>query len=183
MALTFTPFADLGNACPDFSLPSVTDGKVFSLKDFKNQKPLVVMFICNHCPYVQAIEDRLITLGEDLRKQDVHVVAICSNDASDHPEDSVLELQKRALEKNYSFIYLHDEDQKVALAFGAVCTPDFFVYDQDQKLAYRGRLDDSWKNASTVKNRELFNAVQSLLSSEKVSENQTASMGCSIKWV
>ncbi|MNJ96673.1 thioredoxin-dependent thiol peroxidase [compost metagenome] len=182
MALTFTPFADLGNTCPDFTLPAV-DGKTYSLKDFKNGQPLVVMFICNHCPYVQAIEDRLIALGIDLKKQNVNVVAICSNDASDHPEDSFENLQKRAQEKNYSFVYLHDESQKTAHLFGAVCTPDYFVYDKDLKLAYRGRLDDSWKDASKVTQRELYNAVQTLLKGEKVSENQTASMGCSIKWV
>ncbi len=183
MALTFTPFADLGNYCPDFSLPSVVDGKIFKKSDFQNQKPFVVMFICNHCPYVQAIEDRLIQLGTDLKAQGVNVIGICSNDSEEHPEDSVENLRKKYLEKNFSFIYLHDAQQTVAHAFGAVCTPDFFVYDKNLKLAYRGRLDDSWKNPAQVKTRELFNAVQVLLKDEKVSDNQTASMGCSIKWV
>src|SRR5687768_676011 len=99
MALTFTPFPDLGNDCPDFTLPAV-DGKTYSLKDFPKGSPLVVMFICNHCPYVQAIEDRLITLGHDLKKQNVSVVAICSNDAKSHPEDSFENLKARAQEKN-----------------------------------------------------------------------------------
>jgi peroxiredoxin len=182
MALTFTPFPELGNACPEFALNSV-DGQSYRLKDFSNGKPLVVMFICNHCPYVQAIEDRLITLGNDLRAQDVHVVAICSNDASDHPDDSLENLRKRAADKKYPFVYLHDADQSVAHAFGAVCTPDYFVYDKNLKLSYRGRLDDSWKDASKVTQRELFEAVQTLLRGEKVSEHQTASMGCSIKWI
>ena len=182
MALTFTPFADLGNKCPDFTLPGV-DGKVHSLKELSNGKPLVVMFICVHCPYVQAIEDRLVQLGTDLKNSGVNVVAICSNDASDHPEDSFEGIKARAKEKSYSFLYLHDEKQDVARAFGAVCTPDFFVYNQDLKLSYRGRLDDSWKDASKVQKRELYEAVQTLLRGEKVSEEQTASMGCSLKWI
>ncbi|HEY1080575.1 MAG TPA: thioredoxin family protein, partial [Bdellovibrio sp.] len=134
-------------------------------------------------PYVQAIEDRLITLGNDLKKQNVPVIAICSNDDKSHPEDSFENLQKRAREKNYPFVYLHDKSQKVAHLFGAVCTPDYFVYDKNHKLAYRGRLDDSWKDASKVTRRELFEAVQVLLKDSKVSEEQTASMGCSIKWI
>ncbi|MFV8249974.1 thioredoxin family protein [Bdellovibrio bacteriovorus] len=183
MALTFTPFPDLGNKCPDFTLPAV-DGKTYSLKDFSNGQPLVVMFICNHCPYVQAIEDRLIQLGHDLKKQSVNVIAICANDEESHNrEDSFENLQKRATEKGYPFVYLHDKSQAAAHAFGAVCTPDYFVYDKDLKLAYRGRLDDSWKDAAKVTKRELFDAVQTLLKNDKVSEEQTASMGCSIKWV
>lgn len=181
MALTFTPFPDLGNKAPEFSLPAL-DGKTYSLKDFANSKPLVVMFICAHCPYVLAVEDRLIQLGQDLKAQGVNVVAICSNDAKDHPEDSFESLQKRAKDKNYPFTYLYDESQKTAKDFGAVCTPDFFVYDSNLTLSYRGRLDDSWKDASKVSKRELFDAVQVLLKNQKVSEDQIASMGCSIKW-
>lgn len=182
MALTFTPFPDLGNDCPDFELPAV-DGKTYALADFPKGSPLVIMFICNHCPYVKAIEDRLIQLGEDLKKQNVQVVAICSNDEHSHPEDSFENLKKRAEEKKYSFIYLHDKSQTVAHKFGAVCTPDYFVYDKDHKLAYRGRLDDSWKDPEKVTKRELFEAVQLLLRNEKVSDQQTPSMGCSIKWI
>lgn len=181
MALTFTPFAELGQSCPDFKLPAV-DGKTYSLNDFSNKSALVVMFICNHCPYVQAIEDRLIQLGHDLAQQDVAVVAICSNDAVDHPEDSFANLKQRSEEKHYPFVYLHDESQAVAHKFGAVCTPDYFVYDKNMKLAYRGRLDDSWKDAAKVTKRELYEAVQDLLKGKSVSAEQTASMGCSIKW-
>ncbi|XGC79913.1 thioredoxin family protein [Bdellovibrio bacteriovorus] len=182
MALTFTPFPELGNDCPDFTLPAV-DGKTYSLKDFPKGSPLVVMFICNHCPYVQAIEDRLITLGNDLKKQNVPVIGICSNDAKSHPEDSFENLKARAQEKNYPFVYLHDETQEVAHKFGAVCTPDYFVYDKNHKLAYRGRLDDSWKDASKVTKRELYDAVQALLKDQKATDEQVASMGCSIKWI
>ncbi|KHD88297.1 MAG: alkyl hydroperoxide reductase [Bdellovibrio sp. ArHS] len=182
MALTFTPFPDLGNPCPEFKLPA-TDGQTYSLQNFPEGSPLVIMFICNHCPYVQAIEDRLIQLGQDLKKQNVPVVAICSNDAKSHPEDSFENLKKRAEAKGYPFVYLYDETQEIAHKFGAVCTPDFFVYDKAHKLAYRGRLDDSWKDANKVTKRELYEAVQTLLKDQKVSEEQTASMGCSIKWI
>lgn len=182
MALTYTPFPDIGNACPDFTLPAV-DGKTYGLKDFKTGTPMVVMFICNHCPYVKAIEDRLIQLGLDLKRQNIPVIAICSNDEESYPEDSFANLKQRAQEKSYPFFYLHDKSQEVAHKFGAVCTPDFFVYDKNHKLAYRGRLDDSWKEEGKVTKRELYEAVQTLLKDQKVSEEQTASMGCSIKWV
>jgi peroxiredoxin len=182
MALTVTPFPEIGNPCPDFSLPAV-DGKTYSKKDFAVGTPLVVMFICNHCPYVQAIEDRLIKLGQDLKAKKIPVLAICSNDEISHPEDSFENMQKRSRDKNYSFLYLHDKSQKVAKAFGAVCTPDFFVYDKNHQLAYRGRLDDAWKDASKVTRRELHDAVLQLAQGQTLNNEQTPSMGCSIKWV
>lgn len=171
-----------GIACPDFQLPGV-DGKTYQLKDFLNSNPLVIMFICNHCPYVKAIEDRLITLGQDLKKLNINVVGICANDPTTYTEDSFENLKKRAQDKNYPFVYLHDESQKVAQSFGAICTPDYFVYDQNNKLAYRGRLDDSWKDESKVQKRELYNAVIELSRNQKISAPQIPSMGCSIKWV
>ncbi|MBC7420000.1 MAG: thioredoxin family protein [Bdellovibrio sp.] len=173
---------EYGRACPDFTLPA-TNEKTYSLKDFLNQKPFAIMFICNHCPYVKAIEDRLITLGNDLKKMDIHLVAICSNDEISYPEDSFIHLKKRAEEKNYPFVYLHDESQEVAKKFGAICTPDYFVYDENVKLAYRARLDDSWQDPALVKQRELFNAVVELAKGETISATQTPSMGCSIKWI
>ena len=181
MALTYTPENELDSQCPDFKLPGV-DSKTYQLQNFCNNKPLLIMFICNHCPYVKAIEDRLIELGSDLKKHGIPVIAICSNDSESHPEDNFENLQKRAREKNYSFLYLHDKDQSVAKNFGAVCTPDFFVYDQNLKLAYRGRLDDSWKDPSQVTRRELFDAVLKLDKKEALSEKQVPSMGCNIKW-
>jgi len=181
MARTSSTMLALGTIAPDFSLPEPATGKTVALKDFQG-KPLLVAFICNHCPYVKAIEDRLIALGKDLKTLDVSLIGICSNDSSEHPEDNFENLKKRAQEKNYSFIYLHDESQEIAQAFGAVCTPDFFVYDSDRKLAYRGRLDDSWKDASKVKQRELFSAVEKILKKQSVSEKQIPSMGCNIKW-
>lgn len=167
--------------CPDFSLPA-TDGRTYGKKDFLNSQPLLILFICNHCPYVKAIEDRLITLGSDLKKMNINMVAICSNDANDYPEDSFENLKKRAQEKNYSFTYLYDQTQTVAKSFGAICTPDYFLYDQKNELAYRGRLDDSWKEESLVTKRELFTAAVELYNQTPISAPQTPSMGCSIKW-
>lgn len=173
---------EFGMGCPDFTLPA-TNGKTYSLKDFKNGKPFIVMFICNHCPYVKAIEDRLIRLGHDLKKHDVNVIAICANDPISYPEDSFENLKKRAEEKNYPFVYLHDESQSVAKTFGAICTPDYFVYDGNAKLTYRGRLDDSWKDANLVTTREMYDAVLEIAAGKPISKPQTPSMGCSIKWI
>ncbi len=182
MALMHTPLNELGMKCPDFKLLGL-DGKSYQLNDFTNGMPLVVMFICNHCPYVKAIEDRLIQLGLDLKKENINVVGICSNDEVSYPEDSYENLKKRYLEKNYSFTYLHDKSQDVAKSFGAVCTPDFFVFDRDLKLAYRGRLDDSWKEPQKVTKRELYMAALELKNDNKFTKDQVSSMGCSIKWI
>lgn len=182
MALTITPFPEIGLPCPDFTLPAV-DGKTYSLQDFPLGQPLVVMFICNHCPYVQAVEDRLIQLVQDLKPLNVGVVAICANDEDTYPEDNFANLKKRWAEKHYPFPYLHDKTQAVAKSFGALCTPDFFVYDKNHKLAYRGRLDNSWKEASKVTQRELFEAVKLLADGKPAPQQQTPSMGCSIKWL
>ena len=183
LALTYTPEKNnFGAACPAFSLPA-TDGKTYSQADFLNGKPLVIMFICNHCPYVKAIEERLITLAADLKKAEINVVGICSNDEINYPDDSFANLKKRAEEKNYGFPYLHDKSQQVARTFGAVCTPDFFVYDNAGQLAYRGQLDDSWKDPGLVKHRELFEAVIELSKNQTISRPQIPAMGCSIKWV
>lgn len=181
MALTYTPSAQLGESCPDFSLPSV-DGKNYSLSDFKEQKVLVVMFLCGHCPYVQAIEERIIELSNSLKKKSVQFVGICSNDAADHPEDTPEALLKRTQEKGYGFPYLIDETQEVAKNFKAVCTPDIFVYDHNRKLYYRGRFDDSWKDPSLVKSQELGSAILNLLADKQFNIDQVPSMGCSIKW-
>ena len=181
MALTFTPENELGKTCPDFKLLGV-DGNHYELKDFTNGRPLLIMFICNHCPYVKAIEDRLIDLGHDLKKLNMNVVAICSNVSSKYKEDSFEGIKQRWQEKSYPFIYLHDESQEVAKNFGAVCTPDFFVYDGNLKLAYRGRLDDSWKDETLVTKKELFDAMIKLNNKQQLIEKQIPSMGCSIKW-
>ena len=180
MALLYTPAGELGFQCPDFELPSV-EGRKFSRADFIDFKALAIMFLCNHCPYVQAIEDRLIALAKQY-KDKVAFIGVCSNDPSEYPEDAPSELLKRWRQKNYGFPYLIDESQSLAKDFGAVCTPDLFLFDGRQKLSYRGRLDDSWKNPQLVRTQELKNAIDAVLSGKPVNSLQNPSMGCSIKW-
>ena len=181
MALTYTPTQSLGQACPPFSLPHV-EGGTLSREDFSQAKILVVMFICAHCPYVQAIEERLIRLAGSYSPDEVQFIGICSNDWNDFPEDSPENLLRRWKEKKYSFPYLIDSEQTVAQAFGAVCTPDIFVFDSDRRLAYRGRLDDSWKNPDKITREELNEAIQRTLASQPLNHEPIPSMGCSIKW-
>lgn len=182
MALTYTPESQMGRQCPDFKLTGM-DHKNYQLSDFSNIEILVFLFICNHCPYVQAIEDRIIALAKKYKEQQrVQFIGICSNDSSDHPEDSFESLQAKWREKNYDFPYLHDPTQVTAQSFEAVCTPDIFVYHKE-KLAYRGRLDDSWKDPEKVQRQELDLAIQSLLSSTPLNFDPIPSMGCSIKWL
>lgn len=181
MALTYTPAPVIGSPCPSFSLPGV-DGKTYSLEDFSEAKAILFMFICNHCPYVQAIEDRLIQLAKVSKEHSVAVVGICANDPTDYPEDSPAALKQRWEEKSYGFPYLIDESQETAKAFGAVCTPDFFLYDENKKLTYRGRLDDSWKDQNKVSNEELKQAIMAVVAGQSPVTEQVPSMGCSIKW-
>ncbi len=181
MALTYSPSPKIGSPCPDFSLPTV-DQKFATPEDFSTAKALVVMFICNHCPYVKAIEDRLLELAREYQPKNVAFVAICSNDPSDHPEDEPAALFHRWKDKRYPFPYLIDESQETARSFGAVCTPDIYLFDGGQKLSYRGRFDDSWKNPALVKKRELKAAIDAVLAGQPPLDAQIPSMGCSIKW-
>lgn len=181
MALLDSNNISLGTPCPDFDLPSV-DGKRYKLADFKDKKVLIVIFTCNHCPYARAVEDRIIQLRKEYEGKSVQLVGICSNDPDFVPEDSFENLKKRWQKKNYGFPYLHDLEQTTAMSFGAVCTPEFFVYGEDRKLAYHGRLDDNWKDPERVTRRDLQEAVDSLLAGKAPSEQQFPSMGCSIKW-
>jgi thiol-disulfide isomerase/thioredoxin len=176
-----TPPAELGAPCPDFRLPAV-DGSRYGRDDFAGAPVLVVMFICNHCPYVKAVEDRIIRLARAFEPGGVRFVAICSNDAESYPDDAFEKLRDRWRDKEYGFPYLHDENQDVARAFGAVCTPDIFVYDFDRRLAYRGRIDDSWKDEMKVTRHELADAIEALVAGKRPSAAQRPSMGCSIKW-
>ena len=172
---------ELGTTCPEFNLPSV-DGHNYRLSDFKASKGLLVAFICNHCPYVKAIEGRLIALAKYFSKDDLQVVGICSNDPVSYPEDSAPELFKTWQFKNYGFPYLVDEKQEAAKAFGAVCTPDLFLYDQARRLYYHGRLDDNWKEPANVTREELKEAVDALVSGKPAPAKQNSAIGCSIKW-
>jgi peroxiredoxin len=181
VALTYTPKGELGQTLPAFQLPTV-DNKIFSSTQLKGREVSVILFICAHCPYVQAIEDRFIALAHQGITTGVQFVGICSNDWREHPEDSPENLLIRWRDKNYGFPYLIDEHQKIAKLFGAVCTPDIFVYDRNQVLRYRGRFDDSWKDPRKVKNQELHRAIEALLHGQAPPEPQIPSMGCSIKW-
>lgn len=182
MALTYTPEPAIGSACPDFALPG-TDGETHSRDSSakignENAAAFLVMFICNHCPYVKAIEPRLIALAKQYAESSVRIVAISANDGERYPEDSFAKMKQ----KSYPFPYLYDESQEVAARFGAVCTPDFFLYDRSLKLAYRGRLDDSWKDETAVRSRDLAGAIESLLQGMRPNREQKPSMGCSLKW-
>jgi peroxiredoxin len=181
MALTYSPPPEIGAPLPAFKLPAV-DGKIVNSSDFAASPALLVMFICNHCPYVKAIEERLLSLAHELQSQGAQFLAVCSNDPIDHPDDRPEALLARTLEENYPFPYLIDSDQTLARSLGAVCTPDFFLYDRDRRLVYRGRLDDSWKDPAKVRKRELASAITKVLKGEKIIESQIPSMGCSIKW-
>ena len=181
MALTESLALPLGTPCPDFRLPTV-DGKTFARDDTRGAAAVVVLFICNHCPYVQAIEDRLIALQRDYGPRGVRLVGICSNDPSDYPDDRPARLLARWRDKGYGFPYLIDASQEVARAFRAVCTPELYVFDRDLRLAYHGRLDDHWKEPAQVTREDLRAALDALLAGEVVSGEQVASIGCSIKW-
>ena len=181
MVLLYSEMISLGTPAPDFSLPGV-DGKKWSLSDFNKSKLLVIMFICNHCPYVKAVQQRLVQLQSEYDVEEVQMVGISSNDVKTYPEDSFEMMKKVADEQGYNFPYLYDETQEVAKAYSAVCTPDIFVFEKERKLVYRGRLDDNWKEPENVSSRDLKKALDHLLDDEKIPFEQISSMGCSIKW-
>lgn len=176
------PICRFGEKAHDFELPA-TDGRHYRLADLKGERGTVIVFICNHCPYVKAVIDRLIRDARDLQALGVNTVAICSNDAAAYPADSFDNMKKWAEEKAFPFKYLHDESQAVARAYGAVCTPDFFGYNADLELQYRGRLDESKREAAAPNaRRELFEAMRQVAETGKGPAEQVPSMGCSIKW-
>jgi peroxiredoxin len=182
MAVTSTMLA-LGTKAPDFTLPDVVSGREVSLDDFDGSKGMLVMFICNHCPYVRHVRDELARFGRDYQDEDLGIVAISANDADQYPDDGPDAMRKEALRTGYTFPYLFDAEQTVASAYTAMCTPDFFLFDADRDLVYRGRLDDSRPNSGTpVTGADLRAAVDAVLSGHLVSTDQRPSMGCSIKW-
>ncbi|MEO8665822.1 MAG: thioredoxin family protein [Ignavibacteria bacterium] len=165
-----------------FSLRGI-DGKFYSPDDFKDKDILVIIFQCNHCPYVKAVMDRLVALQKKYSTKKVQLIGINPNDAKTYPEDSFDNMIKFADKYKINFPYLIDDTQQTAKEFDAVCTPDIYVYDKNRKLKYRGRLDDSWKDESKVTSRELEKAIDLLLSGEEIGFQQIPSMGCSIKWI
>lgn len=177
-----TPVCDFGAPAIDFELPG-TDGRVWTLEQCRGEKGLLVMFICNHCPYVKAVLERLVRDTRELAAHGVNSVAIMSNDPADYPEDSFENMQKVAEREQFPFPYLLDETQEVAKAYGAVCTPDFFGYNAGLELQYRGRLDASRKEtAPEDARRDLFEAMLAVARTGQGPAEQIPSMGCSIKW-
>ncbi len=180
VALT-TPDAAFGSPAPPFSLPGI-DGRDHVWSDIAGKKGTVVMFICNHCPYVKAVAGKLAALAPALRPHGVGVVAINANDAVAYPEDSFENMKLFAAKHAFTFPYLHDESQAVARAYGAVCTPDFFGYDATSSLRYRGRLDSAGRSETPGDTPELFNAMVQIAETGSAPTQQLPSIGCSIKW-
>jgi peroxiredoxin len=182
MALIQTPEPKIGSRAPEFSLLGV-DGRTHTLRSTRGPLGLLVMFLCNHCPYVQALRDRLVADVRDVQRTGVGVVAICSNDPTDYAEDSFENLKRQAKEWGFTFPYLHDDSQLVARAYGAVCTPDFFGYNANLELQFRGRLDAAHRGPRMPEmKRELVDAMADIARTGKTPIRQVPSMGCSIKW-
>jgi peroxiredoxin len=172
---------EIGQRAPDFTLPGV-DGKDHSLDAYKDNKIVVVLFTCNHCPYVQAYEDRLISIQRDYAEKSVQLIAINANDSSGYPEDSFDNMIKRAQKKNFTFPYLRDKTQRVARAYGAEYTPEAFVLNSRFELRYVGRVDDNWQNPDKVRTHDLRDAINAVLAHKKVENPVTHAIGCTIKW-
>lgn len=183
MALTPSTMLPLGTPAPQFSLPDTRSGQVLSLAALRSPKATVVMFICNHCPYVLHIIEKLSTLAQDYQAQGVQFIAINSNDIAKYPADAPEKMTEFAAEHHFSFPYLFDETQEVAKAYEAACTPDFYVFDSQLFCVYRGRFDDATPgNKNPVTGKELSAALDNLLANKTIDANQKASVGCNIKW-
>jgi len=181
MAMTPSTMLPLGTPAPAFKLPD-PGGKTVSLSDFRGQ-PVLVMFICNHCPFVKHLAAQLAQLGRDYQSRSVGIVAINANDVANYPADSPERMQAEARRTGYTFPYLYDESQSVAKAYRAACTPDFFLFDTEHRLVYRGQFDDSRPgNALPVTGKDLRAALDAVLSGKEISQDQKASIGCNIKW-
>ena len=173
----------LGTPAPDFTLPDVRTGHRVSLSDFRDKQALLIIFLCRHCPFVKHIQHELAHLGNEYLGQGVGVVAISANDADKYPEDAPDKLREMAGELGFQFPLLYDEDQQTAKAYTAACTPDFFVFDQERRLVYRGQFDGSRpSNDIPVTGNELRKALNSVLASEPIEDEQKPSIGCNIKW-
>jgi peroxiredoxin len=183
MALTPSNMMPLGTKAPDFTLMDTVSGSLMPLDHLRSDKATVIMFICNHCPYVIHLNECLVTLAKEYQREGVSFIAISSNDVDYVPEDGPAEMKIHAEKTGYPFPYLYDEKQEVARAYDAACTPDFYVFDAELRLAYRGRLDNSRPgNAIPPSGRELSDALDAILSGQKASPAQYPSMGCNIKW-
>ena len=182
MSQTPSTMMDLGTRAPNFKLFDTVNNQLVSLQDFDNAKGLLVVFMCNHCPYVQHILDEFVVAARDLQQKGIGVVAVSANDVENYPNDSPVKMAEEARKHHFSFPYLYDGTQEVAKAYSAACTPDFFLFDEDNKLVYRGRFDSSRPgNDQPVNGEDLRDAVEKLLDG-KVKEDQKPSLGCDIKW-
>ena len=183
MALTPSNMIALGTKAPDFELPDTISGNTLTYEDIRGEKGTLVMFICNHCPYVKHVQEELVRIATDYRGDGIGTVAISSNDVEKYPEDGPDEMRNEARKWNYPFAYLFDETQKVARAYDAACTPDFYVFDKEDQLVYRGQLDSSRPgNGKPLDGKDLRAALTDLVYGNPVSEDQIPSQGCNIKW-
>lgn len=183
MVDTASTMLSLGTQAEDFHLPDVSTGDIVSLDNFSDKKALLVMFICQHCPYVRHVKNEIARLGEDYASTELGMVAISANDVEQYPDDAPEKLRDMAHELGSTFPLCYDETQEVARAYTAACTPDFFLFDQDRKLVYRGQLDDSRPfNGKPVTGEDLRSAIDAVLAGKEVSSDQKPSMGCNIKW-
>ncbi len=181
MSLLNSKMVPLGTKAIDFNLIGA-DGEKYALDSFNDKKTLVIIFMCNHCPYVIAVLERIIAIQNDYTGKGVQIVGINPNDTIKYPDDSLENMTKLVKEKNIPFPYLLDETQEVARKYDAVCTPDIYVYGAERTLLYRGRIDDNWQDEPKVSQKDLRLALDAILAGQAVSEKQTPSMGCSIKW-
>jgi peroxiredoxin len=183
MVLTASTMLPLGTTAPDFSLPDVVTGETISLKSFTDKEALLVIFMCQHCPFVKHLQDALAALGKDYENQPLGIVAISANDVANYPDDSPENLKKMATTLAFNFPVCYDETQEVAKAYTAACTPDFFLFDQGFKLVYRGQFDESRpSNEVTITGKDLRQAIDNVLAGNPVSTEQKPSVGCNIKW-
>lgn len=183
MALTPSTMLALGTQAPDFYLPDTVSGQTISLDTFTGKKALLVMFICRHCPFVKHVQTELARLGKDYAQREVGIVAISANNAAQYPDDAPGQLNIMAQELGFSFPFCYDESQETAKAYTAACTPDFFLFNGQRKLVYRGQLDDSRPgNGKPLNGRDLRNALEAVLVNQLVSQAQKPSIGCNIKW-
>ena len=182
MSLTPSTMLALGTLAPNFELPDVCSGEIVSLDDFRGRKALLIMFICRHCPYVQHVKEGIAKIGHDYKEKDIGIIAVSANDINSYPEDSPESLKEMAQELNFSFPYLYDRSQEIAKAYTAACTPDFFLFDKNRKLVYRGQLDGSRPgNNLPVTGKDLREAIDAVLNDKPVNQNQKPSIGCNIK--
>lgn len=183
MANTPSNMLPLGTVAPNFNLIDTTSNKMVSLNEAKGKKATLVMFVCNHCPFVLHINSEIAKLGIDYKQKGVGIIAISSNDVENYPQDGPELMKIKAAEAGYSFPYLYDETQEVAKAYDAACTPDLYLFDSELKLVYRGQFDDSRPSLDKpVTGKDIRNAIDAILTGEEVDQNQIPSMGCNIKW-